>query len=85
MKARLWLHLGQGQRQLTDGLVQPRVRRRGRAAPPLQPLPGHLVENGRALVVGRAVVSEGIHFGEAQQDAALQLRVEGEPLVFATS
>lgn len=55
-------HLGQSQRQLTDGLSQELCVHRERfVAPPLQPTSGDHIKHGRALVVGGAVVPEWVH------------------------
>lgn len=53
-------HLGQSQRQLTDGLSQELCVHRERFVL-LQLTSGDLIKHGRALVVGGAVVPEWVH------------------------
>ncbi len=76
-------HLGQSQRQLTDGISQELCVCRDRCvASPLEQTSGDLEKHGRALVMGRAVVPKGINLFQMHQELILLLTVEGDSLVW---
>lgn len=75
------LHLGQSQRQPTDGLSQKlRIREDSFLLSPLQLTSGDLMKYGCALVVRRAVVSKWVHLSQMHQEAILSLAVKGDAL-----
>lgn len=64
----LLLHLGQSQRQLTDGISHELCVQWGWCVdPPPQQTPGDLIKRGCALVVGGAVVPKRVHFCQMHQ------------------
>ena len=48
---------------------------------PYQLLSGNLIKDGCALVMRRTVVSDWVHFRQAQEEVILLLAVKGDPLV----